>query len=222
MELLDELCLPKKRISNVLVGIWVLNKGKLAPPPNPPVAPTVPAAVLALPATPSGQASVPLSAVPPAAITPLHIAPEVLAAEMASLTPQQIQLMLRTLSATNALPPPPVSQQSHMPPHHSLSASPPQSWQPNMIGYPGTYGSPHVPQPHPQASYAQVPQNRYDQGRGSYDRGDRGGRGWNGDTRGRGRGRGYDDQRKPLDSGWGGSRNRGSWDGPSGGRRGWS
>jgi len=224
MELLDELRLPKKRTSDLLVGIWVLNKGKLAPPATPlvPQAPPVTA-----PATVSAsQLPVPPNTVPPAT-APLQIAPDVLAAEVASLTPEQIDLMLRTLSGTNGIPPtaPTVlPQQNHLsPPHGPLSTSPPQIWQGNTAGYHGSYGSQHMQQSPPRGSYSQpqLPFNRYDQGRDDYDHS---GRGWHGDNRGRsrGRGRGYGDQRKPLDSGWASSRNRGSWDGPSRGRGGWT
>ena len=225
MELLDDLRLPKTRICDLLVAIWVLNKGKLAPPTTPPIVP----ASLADPPMP-GQPSVPSNPVPPAT-APIQIAPEVLAAEVASLTPEQIKLMLQTLSASNALPPAsnvlppaPVTQQSHIsPPHNPLSASSPQSWQGFATGYPGTYGSPHMQQPHQPGSYSQVPYNRYDQGRGRYDHG---GRDWNNDNRSRGRGRGrgrdYDDHRKPMDSGWDRPRHRGGWDGPSRGQGGWA
>jgi len=224
MELLDELRLPKKRTSDLLVGIWVLNKGKLAPPATPLVPQAPP--VTALATVSASQLPVPPNTVPPAT-APLQIAPGVLAAEVASLTPEQIDLMLRTLSGTNGIPPTPPTvppQQNHLsPPHGPLSTSPPQIWQGNTAGYHGSYGSQHMQQSPPRGSYSQpqLPFNRYDQGRDDYDHS---GRGWHGDNRGRsrGRGRGYGDQRKPLDSGWSSSRNRGSWDGPSRGRGGWT
>ncbi|KAJ2930852.1 hypothetical protein H1R20_g6255, partial [Candolleomyces eurysporus] len=37
LELLDSLKLPKDRTRDYMIGIWILNKGKLAPPPPPPV-----------------------------------------------------------------------------------------------------------------------------------------------------------------------------------------
>jgi hypothetical protein len=221
MELLDDLRLPKARISDLLVGIWILNKGKLAPPAMPTV---VPAPVLsaAPPALVSTSAAPPPSTsntVPPAT-APLQISPDVLAAEVASLTPEQIKLMLQTLSASNALPPAVATQNPISPLHNPIFASPLQPWQGNPAAYRGPYGPQHMQQPQPAYPQSQGPFNRYDQGHSNFDRIDHGGRGWNNDNRGRGRGRGrgYDDQHKPLDSGWAGSRSRGNRDGPSRGR----
>ncbi|KAF7985144.1 hypothetical protein HWV62_7704 [Athelia sp. TMB] len=115
MELLDELRLPSTRTSDYLVGIWVLNKGKLAPPPQP-LAGQSPAPVTAPTASQSPPVQ-PFGAPPPTA--PLVIAPEVLAAEVASLTPEQIQLMLQTLAGNPAFAPataPPAPPPPHMPP----------------------------------------------------------------------------------------------------------
>lgn len=227
LELLDDLRLPKSRTSDLLVGIWILNKGKLVPPP---VAPIM-GPVLPVPASQPPQSQPPLQSVPipqvnPPLAAPLQIPPDVLAAEVATLTPEQIQLMLRTLSATNALPPAPAPQQSHNFPHQNpLPASPPQPWPNAVTSYPVGYPSPHTQQSPSNPQYQQAPY-RYDHAHENYNRG---GRGWNGEnpSRGRGRGRGrgyYDDRHKPSDSGWTASRNRGSWDGqPKRGREGgWS
>ncbi|KAJ6610202.1 hypothetical protein B0H10DRAFT_2061219, partial [Mycena sp. CBHHK59/15] len=103
MELLDNLHLPKIRNTNYLIGIWVLNKGKLAPPPPPPVPSVVP------------QFNVPTlpPAVPGMPVMSLNFEPSVLAAEVAALTPEQVRLMLQSLTATtlNAIP------QQHVPPY---------------------------------------------------------------------------------------------------------
>lgn len=233
MELLDDLRLPKMRVSDILVGIWVLNKGKLVAPPVPAegLAPTTPIPPPLVPSALTHETVNPASIVPAPLVTaaPLQISPETLAAEVASLTPEQIQLMLQTLSASKAIPPTPIPQQMS-PPHVPVPPQPhnqSQPWPGSAPGFPGGYSSPQSQQnPPSRGSYSQAPFTHYEHGQEGYNRG---GRGWNDDGRergrgrGRGRGRDYDDQRKPLDSGWAGSRNRGSWDGPPrGGRRGWS
>jgi len=129
VELLDNLKIPSTRTKDYLLGIWVLNKGKLAPLPGatqpiiaPPVAPQQSASF------PPTNASAPpfqntmFNAPPPpptllphnippvaAALAQLPgappIAPAALAAEVASLTPEQLQEVLRTLAATtNQIP----------------------------------------------------------------------------------------------------------------------
>ena len=223
MELLDELRLPTKRIKNTMVGIWVLNKGKLAPPPVPTqYVPTASAPSIA-PSLPSSSAVSPNITVPTNNATPPYISTSNLAAEVASLTPGQIQIMLRTLSAAGSLPPatgtPQVALSS---PSHLSNPVPPQAWS-AMPNYPSNgYTSPHSQQS--SSPYTQGPYPRYDQGPHNYDHGGRGlgsererGRGRG---RVRGRGRDFDDQRRPVDSGWGGSRGRANWDPPRGGQRG--
>ncbi|KAI0350712.1 hypothetical protein OH77DRAFT_1412629 [Trametes cingulata] len=175
MELLDQLQLPQSRSVDYLVGIWVLTKGKLAPPPAsaaPPVPITAPAAApvsapapLAAAPTPTGMPNIDFAqlqqlglvqppqpaqpppsqpfaiATPPTAPQPTTTAPTSnpsLAADVAQLTPEQIQLMLQTLAKTSqaapghipAGPPPqpygiPTSMPTHsMPP--SQAPVPPQ------------------------------------------------------------------------------------------------
>ncbi|KAF8141535.1 hypothetical protein EV363DRAFT_1425646 [Boletus edulis] len=95
IELLDELRLPKVRQNNYVIGIWILIRGKLAPSPAmPPAAPLL----LGVP-QPSAPAPVPslsaaLQAFP-------QLANSALAAEVAALTPEQIQGLLRALSSGN-------------------------------------------------------------------------------------------------------------------------
>ncbi|KAJ7760574.1 hypothetical protein B0H16DRAFT_1884744 [Mycena metata] len=199
MELLDNLKLPKIRTTNYLVGVWVLNKGKLAPPLPPPAArwphlrrlhlhphPLPPAA----PGMPAPQ---------------LTFEPSVLAAEVAALTPEQVRLMLQSLTATtlNAIPgaAPPLAPLVPQPP----PPAPQQAW-----GHPGMQGPPmgyaqhgqgmghHAPQQHGPGPYGrggqQQPYDRRDYNNhdphmhpGGYDH--NGGRdGWN--NRGQGKGQG--------------------------------
>ncbi|KAJ7623200.1 hypothetical protein FB45DRAFT_98273 [Roridomyces roridus] len=194
MELLDNLRLPAARATNYLVGIWVLNKGKLASPP-----PAAPAPAPAL-------APVPVPyAVPPPAAQPLSFEPSVLAAEVAALTPEQVRAMLQSLTAStlnaipapSALPPPPLPQLQPPPP--------PQMWGP-MPGYPPPPHMGHPPPPPP--SYGQQPPyDRRDYNRdphpprGGYDRPRDGGGRDGGRNRGRGRGRGGG-AGGSADSGW--------------------
>ncbi|KAG6813880.1 hypothetical protein H0H92_006287 [Tricholoma furcatifolium] len=140
MELLDDLRLPKLRNANLLVGIWVLNKGKLVPPttvaPSPPVHQPVQPVVPAAPTPPFPQITPPAPPLPPA-----------IAAEVATLTPEQIQLMIRTLTANGALPLPRLSMQQQPPvPAHQPPPPPP----PTMLSsqqHPNLY--PPFPPPNP-------------------------------------------------------------------------
>ncbi|KAF9466087.1 hypothetical protein BDZ94DRAFT_1213427 [Collybia nuda] len=229
MELLDELHLPKIRKFNYLVGIWVLNKGKLAPPPAPPT-PSIPQLPLGI-HLPKHNLSPPVVPVAPlSSPAPPPPLPATIAAEVASLTPEQIQLMIRTLSgnATIPLPLPTPPQPQPMPPpvppqpHTSiLPPGPSQPWTNPVHAYGGTYHPPlppssHIntppPPPLPPHHTPHAPtswdRDRRDYGHqprpgSGYDRGgDRSGdrNGWRG--RGRGRGRGGDIPNKPLDSGW--------------------
>ncbi|KAF8648455.1 hypothetical protein AX16_006272 [Volvariella volvacea WC 439] len=171
MELLDDLKLPKERRHNYFVGIWVLNKGKLAPPlvlppqphiqhPPPPIhsnVPSVPPSVHSpVPPVPSFDlASLglgPHSPQQPGAPVP----PPALAAEVASLTQEQIQMMIRTLTQQqqSQLPPPIPPGQPHPPLHQPPPPPPPPAgpWPgaPQPPGYPGMYPPPPPPQhPHP-------------------------------------------------------------------------
>ncbi|KAJ7180665.1 hypothetical protein C8R46DRAFT_1070186 [Mycena filopes] len=225
MELLDNLKLPKVRNTNYLIGIWVLNKGKLAPPPPPPA----PVAVPAAPAPPpAAMPQFTMPAIPPAGpgmpVPQLTFEPSVLAAEVAALTPEQVRLMLQSLTATtlNAIPgaAAPLGPQPQVPPPPHQTWGHPGMHGPPMGGYPQQqqqHGMGHHPPPQQHGSpyghhggqqQQQQPYDRRDYNHdphynaGGYDRG--GGRdGWN--NRGRGRGRGRDG---PGGGGGGGDRDR--------------
>ncbi|CAL1715045.1 unnamed protein product [Somion occarium] len=233
MELLDDLQLPKVRSSNFLIGIWVLNKGKLAPPPKtytptlptPTPAPDSAPVPVSLPSNNTPQIPIlphttPNSAMSPfqlptSASTPSQTIPsDALSSEIASLTPEQIQLMLRTLQATSQ---PQSGQPSQPSPPINIPQVSLQPWASPSSGYPPSYpqGPPPAgyspPRPPKQYSpshdsYAEYPHGQYDSfdrggGRGGGDRGPRhrGGRGRNtrgfersrdGGWKNRGRGRG--------------------------------
>ncbi|KAJ7155369.1 hypothetical protein C8R43DRAFT_1065913 [Mycena crocata] len=240
MELLDNLHLPKIRNSNYLIGIWVLNKGKLAPPPPPPVS-IIPAHTPAVIPQFNVPTTLPPAApgVPPA---PLTFEPSVLAAEVAALTPEQVRMMLQSLTAStlNAIPvpaPQPATQTWGSPagPHPAIPGP--------TMGYPHQPPPPmgHQPQQQQhlqqQPRYGQQPQyDRRDYNRDAhagpgYDRGGRdGGRegGWNNRGRGRGRGRGGGggggggiggNGAPPADAGWPRRRDNGP---PSPSQRRWN
>jgi hypothetical protein len=224
IELLDELHLPKIRKSNYLIGIWVLNKGKLAPPndgaagssvavltsnPNPPAL-NIPLSAPPVPSAPNAPSTV-----------PLQIEPAALAAEVASLTPEQIQIMLRTLTTPTPLPLPaaPSGALSTAPPLQNLGSPahpipptqppppihappvpiPPQPWTTATPGFSAGFPPPN-PRGQSSPPYPHSPYERRDYGRESWsgaghdrDRGDQSGPGWRGRGHGRGRGRGRDD-----------------------------
>ena len=234
MELLDELKLPKIRSSDYIVGIWILNKGKLAPlpahpitqapqPPPPPFA-TTSTNVPTYPTPPLTQSQSP--PVPPS-LSGLPIPPAVVA-EVASLTPEQIQNVIQTLASTTRLP---FTQTQHWGnPPAAFPNFPPQNpvgtYQspPHGMNSPHSLGSPHS-QPIATSPYERQDYPR--EFRGSpYDgeSGGRGDQGWRGNNRGRGgRGRGargdggFDSTvRRPVDSGWPRRpRNEGPAGGPS-------
>ncbi|EAU90469.1 hypothetical protein CC1G_00853 [Coprinopsis cinerea okayama7 len=257
MELLDNLKIPKERKRNYLIGIWVLNKGKLAPPPPPPpvaapvsmtlsvahqpTPPTVPAAPVNVTATPPhippiASPAIPLGSstplgVPPTPVNPIlpingplppGVDPVALAAEVASLTPEQLQL-LRSLAgsaipvpsqppqqAPAAVPVPPAFPP--YPPPPAVPTMPPDhlrhTWQgsaspytpPQYQGY-GDHGAAnHASQPHrPPPPPHNYPNDRYDahghhQGHGDREH-HRGG--WRGKNKSRGhwdRNQGHRDQ----------------------------
>ncbi|THH17772.1 hypothetical protein EW146_g3089 [Bondarzewia mesenterica] len=241
VELLDDLRLPKERIADCMVGIWVLNKGKLAPPPpahlqsphpqpHPPptsVTPRNQNPLLAFPPLPLTPLPPVLPNIPPAApavppppVSVSQIPPSVLAAEVASLTPEQIQLMLQTLQNTVGFPAAPTPQPGpspFSPTQQQQQFTPPiqnMPWPPAMPGFPSS-GSPSNPLPIPNHLGHRSPSfsgsgpgpyppfsDRPPSGE-SYGRGDYGERGSRGRGRGgRGRGRGYEDYRRSSDSGW--------------------
>ncbi|KAI0766610.1 hypothetical protein BD413DRAFT_494258 [Trametes elegans] len=188
MELLDNLQLPPSRTTDYLVGIWVLTKGKLAPPAKP-LVPVPPPAVASPAPPPSSTPAMPkidfaqlqqmgliqppqpphvppppppqsLSvSPPPAPFQPAVTATPNLAADVAQLTPEQIQLMLQTLAKTQAIPTqqPSVSQPYAIPTHATSpphSAPPPQpialpqaALQPWTTPAPSSYPPPY-PQQH--------------------------------------------------------------------------
>ncbi|KAJ6581495.1 hypothetical protein B0H19DRAFT_508904 [Mycena capillaripes] len=222
MELLDNLHLPKIRNSNYLIGIWVLNKGKLAPPPPPPA--PVPAPTPAPTVIPQFNMPTLPAPAPGMPVPQLTFEPSVLAAEVAALTPEQVRMMLQSLTATtlNAIP-----VAAPLPPPQT-APPPPQAWgghRPPMPGPAMGYPPPH-PMGHqqqhgpPQQQYGQQPPyDRRDYNRDPYPPPpgpgydyDRGGRdhGWNRGGRGRGRGRGGGGgpgpgpggPPPPADSGW--------------------
>ena len=221
MELLDELKLPKIRTSDYIVGIWILNKGKLAPLPVHPISqgqqPPLPAFATTSTNAPTYPTPPPLTQSPPVppSLSGLPIPPAVVA-EVASLTPEQIQNVIQTLASTTRLPfsQTPVwgNQQAafpNFPPQNPVQAyqSPPHGMNP-----PHSLGSPHS-QSH--AITTTPYEQRQDYSRefrgSSYDGepGGRGEQGWRGNNRGRGargrgaRGDGFDSAvRRPVDSGW--------------------
>ena len=169
-----------------MVGIWVLNRGKLAPPPpqisqQPPpvqlpfslplslpslsgVTPPYNTQPMFLPHAPSpaipGLASLSAaisSAIPaPPLPTLKSIEPATLAAEVASLTPEQISLMMEALRKTvNLAPPPPAPAPapgpqpgpSHFPPYPQQPIN--QPWPQSIPGFlaSNSPGNPSAPPP---------------------------------------------------------------------------
>ncbi|CCM01815.1 uncharacterized protein FIBRA_03883 [Fibroporia radiculosa] len=229
MELLDDLRLPKSRSASYLVGIWVLTKGKLAPPPTPPAAPYLQVAPppSAVPQVPQASTSTNVYPQPPAPTSLPQSSPAdaALAAGVAQLTPEQIQAMLRTLTSSAVVPPQPIpSAPSHHPTPPVLlpqvqQAIPLQPWLSSPTGFappfqpPAPYPSTQPPQP-PHA-YTDIPHAHYEQDRprppppgfhherdGDRSHRSRGG----GRNRGRSRGRDLD---RPRDTGWPKGRGRG-------------
>ncbi|KAF9006144.1 hypothetical protein BDQ17DRAFT_1352832 [Cyathus striatus] len=148
MELLDELKLPKLRNVNYLIGIWVLNRGKLAPPPAPPSQPTPSSATPPLSSIPQFSTPPPLIPATPANSNPLSagfalpnipgISQAALAAEVATLTPDQIHALLQTLSIPPSVPVsvPPLNSSAPIPPH--IPVPPVPLHQPPPSGWAGT------------------------------------------------------------------------------------
>ncbi|KAK7012207.1 transcription elongation regulator [Favolaschia claudopus] len=238
MELLDNFVLPKTRSANYLVGVWILNKGKLASPPP-------------VPAATGPAIAHPLNMLTPPSVTPtpqLTFEPSVLAAEVAALTPEQVRVMLQSLTASTLNTIPATNTQSPIPGVMPMTQPggmpPPQGWgHPGMpppghdhgprmpphgpapipgMGYPPPYPPTH--QQHSPPYGQQPPQSSYqrrDYGRDQQQGYDRGGRdnSWGNERGGRGRGRGRGGGRggppPPADSGWPRRHNNGSqrrWD----------
>ncbi|KAH9032799.1 transcription factor S-II, central domain-containing protein [Lactarius pseudohatsudake] len=260
IELLDDMRLPRTRSADCLVGIWVLNRGRLAAPPPPPQ-PLAPAITPSAPALPPALASALASIMPSGAIFPpnvtaptqaavaaalSHLPPAIpttnalplgslhppapqfplmggapppsmsaadLAAQVAALSPEQIQAMLVTLQQQ---PPP---QQPQHPPSHPPpplhAALPPPPLQPHWPGMP------EPPPPMPYGGYEydyEYDERERDRGRdrerggaarrGYYPRDDVARARGRGGVRRDGRGPGWE-HRRSSDGGWGG-RGRGS------------
>jgi len=202
MELLDELKLPKTREDHYLIGIYVLTKGKLAPPPPLPPPVSLPIIAPGLTEKINELLAKPIPGAPP-------VDQSVLAAEVASLTPEQIQVMLKALEgkglahipAPAPIPAPPVLP----PPHMYTAYQPPPA--PSALPMPMPHWPiQHSPEP-PYGSrspYEPTPDMARYNGDGPNVRGQRGGRGR---SRGRGSRQGRDRDRDPpshgpVDSGW--------------------
>ncbi|KAH9479373.1 Transcription factor bye1 [Psilocybe cubensis] len=229
VELLDGLKLPTTRTKDYLLGIWILNRGKLAvlpnstttqappkqtPPPAsmppsqlpppvsmPPVQP--PQHIPRIPVIPPPMFNTPPPHVPqnlPIPTPPLSIpqtipgmpaiAPAALAAEVASLTPEQLQEVLRTLAATTQIPlppptghipqppsQPPFSQNRppfppHAPPHIPPGSQSTQPWMHHTPPPPPPPGQYPVNYPPPNAPYQQPPRGSNSPAPALYDRHD--------------------------------------------------
>ncbi|KAI0084453.1 transcription factor S-II, central domain-containing protein [Irpex rosettiformis] len=155
VELLDEMKLPQTRNADYMIGIWVLNKGKLAPPPGSSMPPVLPPSASSPPIpaplpsdgsaplpVPTTLTSLPPSLLPPNGQLPVNVSAEALAAEVASLTPEQIQLMLQALTAGGQQPPSTIP-----PPPHPMPPVPPGPSQPWMAGGPSPPYPPYGPPP---------------------------------------------------------------------------
>jgi hypothetical protein len=220
IELLDHLKLPKERNNDYLIGVWVLYKGRLAPPtqiqPVPPTAqaPPLPPLTANITSTMFGN--------PPSAPPTSGIDTSALAKEVATLTPEQIQNVLRTLAATSQIIPPRMPPQAPgqppppPPPLHPMPILPQQPWAARPPApYPAPYHPLPMPPPPPGSHVTGVPPpptfERQDQrefkreqkvpGSGS-DRNDRSDRGPRRNRGRRGRDGGSSPPRRPVDSGW--------------------
>ncbi|KAJ3824385.1 hypothetical protein EV361DRAFT_927257 [Lentinula raphanica] len=203
IELLDDLCLPKIRTSDYFIGIWILNKGKLASPPPlppPPSIPVLPAPFIPDPASvstpPPPSTSSILPSLPNIANASARVAIDqnALAAELASLTPEQIALVTQALAnapmitaTTGSIPAGPSGSQQPIPPTFT------QPW-----GARSPFS--HTPGIPPPPSFN--PASRGGAGGFSGSENARG-RDHRGGGRGRGRGRGDNFRvNSPVDSGW--------------------
>ncbi|KLO12715.1 hypothetical protein SCHPADRAFT_904862 [Schizopora paradoxa] len=231
IELLDNLQLPMERPDNVIIGVFVLSKGKLKDEPEPTVASVAPVQPSASVPIPSNITPPPVVSQPPISsiLANLPRVPGVdqsaLAAEVASLTPEQISIMLRTLSQSvpaPAIPPVPVHLPAPPPMPMSSAPLPPHGYPPPLAMppfAPNLHHSPvqRSPQGHspPRPPYGQMgPRNGYDdryddryEGRPyEKDNGGRGGRGrGHRPPRSFGGGRPQDGDRdrfKDRDAGW--------------------
>ncbi|KAF7309785.1 Transcription elongation regulator [Mycena indigotica] len=209
MELLDNLQLPKLRTANLLVGIWVLNKGKLAAPPPPPLAVTssVPVSTTIPPFISAMPSSIPQPAAPP----PVTFEPSVLAAEVATLTPEQVRLMLQSLTSSipnpNTAPPMSIPSQQPQPGPPPQAWGPPPNYGPPPPHYnsppPNMYNQPHQQQPHyERRDYNHEPGFGRARDNNNWNHNHNHNNGHHNRNRGRGRGGGNAQLPPPVDSGW--------------------
>ncbi|KAF5387320.1 hypothetical protein D9757_005755 [Collybiopsis confluens] len=209
MELLDDLRLPKVRTSNYLVGIWILNKGRLASPPpiplTPIAAPVVAPVSSALSISPPPAIPVPsMNPAPGLNITnlaaTLPVDQNALLSELASLTPEQMAFVTQMLSGTKSAVP------THPPiPGPSVPTNPASAQIPVPVLPP-----PSLPQPVDRRWGSQPPYSAHSAGgsstppslshMGGSERG--GGAGGFNNTNSRGRGGRGGRGRGPVDSGW--------------------
>lgn len=181
IELLDELRLPKVRRNNYVIGVWILVRGKLAPPPAVPTAPLVPN-------VPQPSTQIPAPSLPAALQAYPQLASSALAAEVAALTPEQIQAIIRALSSGNGgipgisgglanavanvaqAPHPPSLPVPHPHPHPSVPSAIPTPpiphgqphWTSGVPGFPATGSLPGpgpaaIPGPGPGAAFPPGP-----------------------------------------------------------------
>ncbi|KDQ19428.1 hypothetical protein BOTBODRAFT_439248 [Botryobasidium botryosum FD-172 SS1] len=219
IELLDQVRLPKVRQTNVLLGVFILQKGKLVEaPPSSLAAPPQPQA--AIPPPPPPPAGPPAGVFPPGSAASAEIA-----AAWSTMTPEQQQMVQSLLAATQvaapiAPPPPPPqpaaptsfpgpSYQYPYPPQPQAPMVPsytspfPQTTSQSSPPQPSSFHSPHYTGfASPRGHAPPVPPP----GQG-YENNDRyGGH----DSPPRRRDSGNHDFNRPADSGWGGrGRNRG-------------
>ncbi|KAF9530425.1 hypothetical protein CPB83DRAFT_850893 [Crepidotus variabilis] len=237
VELLVELKMPTTRSQDYLLGVWIINKGKLAPLPEPPSQSTVPPVQVPTPPIPPTQHMIspplPFGATPPIPVlpprgSPLAVLPpntipaipnpSALAAEVASLTPEQIQSVLRSLASTAQVAPQlplvghPALMPGQLPPtNQPWMGAPPAAAPQYPPGFPPHSPYQSAPPPPQYNQHDRTDYDRYgpdgfardhaggyddwDRGRRGSDRGERGwrgpgGRGNRSNGRGRGRGRG--------------------------------
>ncbi|PIL25119.1 transcription factor [Ganoderma sinense ZZ0214-1] len=243
MELLDQLQLPTERIADYLVGVWVLTKGKLSPPPQPaPVHVSTPQPSVTPPSLPNTdfshlqhanvlpqgpqltQSQVPLQAQLTAggSMSPLSASLSNSTPDFSSLTPEQITLMLQTLSRTSSQSPPtsmPIPGLSSSQQPIALPTAAAQAWNSQVPGpYPPPPAYPQVQQPPPYpgngSPTSQRPPGAYGNDRFNDQRPYQNHPNNGFEYRGRGgRGRGAGDRGRGRDQGWQkagfGSRGRG-------------
>ncbi|KAL5492519.1 BYE1 [Sanghuangporus weigelae] len=231
MELMDDHRLPKERSANVLLGAFVLNKGKLlatTPLPGTAGPASTPTPFPRIPSVPPGPVPTSQPSVDPS--TQAKIDQVALAAEVASLTPEQVSLMLRHLSQSQSVPlTAPVSVPTYAPATGSTPPLAPSYSPPGMLPFPPQFPPASQQQAlPPPGHYSPSGQYSPPRSQGQFgehyfdDRDDRsrdfsrdgyGGRGagWRGSERGRrgkrGRGKPFHDDRglRPAsaDKGWG-------------------